>query len=57
VPATLRCGSCAVQTTLEAFPARCGACGTLDVEVTGGDELLVDSLELEEETVPTRTGG
>ena len=26
----------------------CSACGGLDVEVTEGEELLVDSLELEE---------
>jgi hydrogenase nickel incorporation protein HypA/HybF len=48
VPATVRCESCGARTVLEAFPAQCRACGSLSVEVTGGDELLVDALELEE---------
>ncbi len=56
VPATVRCASCATETTLEAFPARCGGCGSLDVEVTGGEELLVDSLEIEQEQALTGTG-
>ena len=56
VPATVRCRACAEQTTLAGFPAACGTCGSLDVEVTGGEELLVDSLEVEEQTL-TRTGG
>ena len=50
VPATVRCESCGAHTGLEAFPAQCRACGSLSVEVTGGDELLVDALELEERT-------
>jgi hydrogenase nickel incorporation protein HypA/HybF len=58
VPATVRCGACAAETTLVEFPAHCSACGGFDVEVTGGDELLVDSLELELETESlARTGG
>jgi hydrogenase nickel incorporation protein HypA/HybF len=59
VPASVSCASCAADTTLEEFPARCMACGSLDVEVTGGEELLVDSLELEEAETEalTRSGG
>jgi hydrogenase nickel incorporation protein HypA/HybF len=57
VPATALCRACADESELEAFPARCGACGSLDVEVSGGDELLVDALELEEEEALTRSGG
>ncbi len=49
VPARVRCRACAAETMLESFPAHCAACGGLDVEVNGGDELLVDSLELAEE--------
>ena len=48
VPATVRCEACGAESTLEGFPALCGVCGSASVEVTGGDELLVDSLELEE---------
>ena len=54
VPAGVDCSACGAAGVLERFPASCGACGSLDVELTGGDELLVDSLELEEEAL---TGG
>jgi hydrogenase nickel incorporation protein HypA/HybF len=54
VPATVRCARCGAESTLTAFPARCAACGSLDTDVTGGDELLVDALELQEEVL---TGG
>jgi hydrogenase nickel incorporation protein HypA/HybF len=57
VPATVRCGACAAETTLEEFPAHCSACGAFDVEVEGGEELLVDSLELEDIKAMTPTGG
>jgi hydrogenase nickel incorporation protein HypA/HybF len=57
VPAAARCRACGDESELEAFPARCGACGSLDVEVSGGDELLVDALVLEEEEALTRSGG
>jgi Zn finger protein HypA/HybF involved in hydrogenase expression len=40
---------------LGGFPLTCAACGGLDVEVTAGEELLVDSLELEE--TMSMTGG
>jgi hydrogenase nickel incorporation protein HypA/HybF len=56
VPAAVRCTRCAAEATLDAFPAHCRACGTLDVEVTGGDELLVDSLEIEEDEALTGNG-
>jgi hydrogenase nickel incorporation protein HypA/HybF len=58
VPADVRCRVCATESTLRSFPACCPACGTFDVEVQGGDELLVDSLEIEEpEEALTRMGG
>jgi hydrogenase nickel incorporation protein HypA/HybF len=57
VPALVRCGGCGAETTLVEFPAHCAACGSFDVAVAGGDELLVDSLELEDEEALTRTGG
>src|SRR3954447_10938346 len=56
VPADVRCRSCGAESRLEAFPAHCAPCGSLDVEVTGGDELLVDALELEEQQL-SRSGG
>ena len=48
VPAEVRCRGCEALTTLEEFPAHCGKCGGLDVEVTAGEELLVDSIEVED---------
>jgi hydrogenase nickel incorporation protein HypA/HybF len=51
VPASVRCGACTAETTLVEFPAHCAACGGFDVEVNGGDELLVDSLEIEEDVM------
>jgi hydrogenase nickel incorporation protein HypA/HybF len=55
VPAAGRCRACGAESLFEGFPLMCAACGGLDVEVTAGEELLVDSLELEE--TMTTTGG
>jgi hydrogenase nickel incorporation protein HypA/HybF len=58
VPADVRCTGCGTDSVLRAFPARCASCGSVDVEVAGGEELLVDALELEdEEAALTRSGG
>lgn len=58
VPAAGVCRGCGTTTRLAAFPVRCARCGGLDVEVTEGEELLVDWLELDEpEEVLTTTGG
>ena len=50
VPATGLCRTCGEQTSLPDFPLCCRHCGGFDVEVTSGEELLVDSLELHEQT-------
>jgi hydrogenase nickel incorporation protein HypA/HybF len=57
IPAVVTCRDCGCESELRAFPPHCPACMALDVEVTGGDELLVESLELEEEALLTRSGG
>ena len=57
VAASAQCNGCGNETDLTAFPACCGACGSPDVEVSGGDELLVEALELEEDEALARTGG
>jgi hydrogenase nickel incorporation protein HypA/HybF len=59
VPARVHCAACAAATELIEFPAHCSECRSMDVELHGGDELLVDSLEIEEpdEAALTRTGG
>jgi hydrogenase nickel incorporation protein HypA/HybF len=51
VPAAGRCRACGADTPLRAFPLACEACGGFDVEVLQGEELLVDSLEIEEPLV------
>ena len=48
VPAAGRCRACGVESELDGFPLQCAACGSLDLELIRGEELLVDSLELEE---------
>jgi hydrogenase nickel incorporation protein HypA/HybF len=48
IPAAGRCRTCDADAVLPDFPLQCARCGGLDIEVTEGEELLVDSLELEE---------
>ncbi len=48
VPAAVSCRQCGAETEPGGFPLACTACGGLDVEVIRGEELLVESLELEE---------
>jgi hydrogenase nickel incorporation protein HypA/HybF len=49
------CRGCGAESELSSFPLRCSRCGGLDLEVTCGEELLVEALELEEAL--TTTGG
>src|SRR3954454_10424304 len=49
VPAAGRCRRCDEVSRLDGFPLTCGACGGWDVEVTAGEELRVESLDLEEQ--------
>jgi hydrogenase nickel incorporation protein HypA/HybF len=57
VPAAGRCRACGAESTLPGFPLQCAACGELDVDVIRGEELLVDSLEIEESLATNgRTG-
>lgn len=51
------CRACGAETPLPEFPMACRFCGGLDVEVTRGEELLVDSLELEELQEMATSGG
>jgi len=48
VPATGACQGCGEKSRLEGFPLRCKACGGFDLELLEGEELYVESLELEE---------
>jgi hydrogenase nickel incorporation protein HypA/HybF len=51
------CRTCGAETPLPEFPLACRRCGGFDVEVTRGEELLVDSLELEQEEGKSPGGG
>jgi hydrogenase nickel incorporation protein HypA/HybF len=47
VPATGLCKECGEESRLAAFPMQCRSCRSHDLEIIEGEELLVESLELE----------
>lgn len=49
VPARGRCRQCGAEGTIEGFPLRCECCGGIEVDVTAGEELVVESIEIEEQ--------
>jgi hydrogenase nickel incorporation protein HypA/HybF len=57
VPAAGLCRDCGEETRLEGFPLQCQACGGFDLEILQGEELFVESLEMEEASVSQRTDG
>jgi hydrogenase nickel incorporation protein HypA/HybF len=54
VSVRVRCARCDAESAAPEFPLACAECGGVDVEVVAGDELLVESLELEEEPLALR---
>ncbi len=50
VPVEVLCSSCGQTTRLQGFPLACGECGNLHVEVLRGEEMLVDSLEVDDDS-------
>lgn len=50
VPPAGRCRDCGGESVMDGFPLCCTACGGLDLELLAGEELLVEALELEEES-------
>jgi len=48
IPAVGACRQCKMETHLEMFPLLCGTCGGFDLEIVSGEELEVESIELEE---------
>ena len=48
IPAEGMCRACGMQNRLDGFPLLCPGCGGFDLEILKGEELIVDSLELEE---------
>jgi hydrogenase nickel incorporation protein HypA/HybF len=55
IPVAVACRGCGEGGEPDGFPLACPACGSFDLEVVRGEELVVDSLELEREV--TRSGG
>ena len=53
IPARLACTACAREWEIELPVFRCPSCGGADVEVAAGDELEVESIEVEEEPACT----
>jgi hydrogenase nickel incorporation protein HypA/HybF len=47
------CRACGSESELDAFPLVCAACGGWDLDIVRGEELAVDSLELEEGLLTT----
>jgi hydrogenase nickel incorporation protein HypA/HybF len=45
LPVRARCGHCDAGWECEEVPLMCPHCGALDVELTGGDELVLESIE------------
>jgi len=45
-----RCRGCGTESELDGFPLLCPSCGSWDLELLRGEELLVDALELEDAT-------
>lgn len=58
VPAAGTCRKCGAAGEVGPFPLSCPRCGGLDLDLTAGEELLVEELELEELVeMSTRSGG
>jgi hydrogenase nickel incorporation protein HypA/HybF len=48
VPAAGICRACGSESEWDGFPLACQGCGSVDVELVRGEELLVDALTIEE---------
>ena len=57
VPATGKCRACGSESRLESFPLQCKACGGFDLEILQGEELFVESLEMEEKPASRKIAG
>jgi hydrogenase nickel incorporation protein HypA/HybF len=55
VPVVVTCRRCGAESSPDTFPLACGSCAGLNVDIVQGEELQVESLELEAEL--SRSGG
>jgi hydrogenase nickel incorporation protein HypA/HybF len=51
IPATVRCRTCGEESELDDWPLLCRPCGSADLAVVAGEELRVESLDVEEQEV------
>lgn len=51
-PAMCRCRHCGADTPLEEFTPFCPRCGDSDISIEGGRDLVLQSIELDEEGAP-----
>jgi hydrogenase nickel incorporation protein HypA/HybF len=49
-----RCPACGAESRPRAFPLACERCGSHELEISSGEELLVEALELEEAAAAAR---
>ena len=49
IPATGKCRACGAEIRLASFPLQCRECAGFDLELIAGEELYVESLEMEEQ--------
>jgi hydrogenase nickel incorporation protein HypA/HybF len=56
VPMTVRCLDCGNETEASDALAACPACGGLDIETEGGDELILEAIHVEEANVSGHPG-
>jgi hydrogenase nickel incorporation protein HypA/HybF len=47
-PAVVVCKTCGAETRLRAFPLQCGRCNGMDVSIVSGEELVMQSIEVED---------
>jgi hydrogenase nickel incorporation protein HypA/HybF len=57
VPAVGRCSVCGTEAQFDWFPFACQACGSTDVELISGEELLVEAIEIDDQLVTTGRKG
>jgi len=48
IPVTVRCRTCSCESQIEQFQFQCRQCAGEDLEVISGDELFIESIEIED---------
>ncbi|MCW2568842.1 MAG: hydrogenase expression/synthesis HypA [Mycobacterium sp.] len=46
LPVRVRCRACAAETVADDMVSVCGTCGTTDLDLVGGDELVLESITI-----------